>query len=108
MSAPVLEALLCEAAEALDDAAVRSTAGGHEVVVGGAVVAVIDPGALEARLRPAVASAALRTPDTAPSDRGRGWVRFAPAELDDFARDRALAWLESAVRLGAEEARTGG
>lgn len=102
MSPVALEALLLEAAGALDDAVIRRTAEGHEVAVGGAVAAVIRPDALEARLRPAVASAALRTPDTVPSDRGRGWVRFAPAELDDFARDRALAWLESAVRLAAE------
>jgi hypothetical protein len=102
MSSSPLEALLLEAAAALEGAVVSSTGEGHEVTAAGIVVAAFGADALEARLRPAVASAALRTPDTSPSERGRGWVRFAPAALDDFARDRALAWLESAVRLGAE------
>lgn len=108
MSPLPLQALLLEAAEELEDAVVHPTAEGHEVAVAGTIVAAIAPDVLEARLRSAVASAALRTPDTAPSDRGQGWVRFAPAELDDFARDRALAWLESAVRLGTEGERTSG
>jgi hypothetical protein len=30
-------------------------------------------------------------------------VCFSPGELDDFGRDRAIAWLESAVRLAAED-----
>lgn len=102
MSPAALETLLLEAAGVLEDAVVRQAAEGHEVVVAGVVAAIIGPGAMEARLRPAVAGAALRTPDTVPSERGLGWVRFAPAEMDDFARDRALAWLESAVRLAAE------
>jgi hypothetical protein len=102
MSSSSLGMLLLEAAGALEDVDVRPADRGHEVVVAGSVVAVVETDALEARLRPAVASAALRTPDTAPSERGRGWVRFAPGILDDFARDRALAWLESAVRLATE------
>ncbi len=96
---------LAERAAALEDAAVRPAEGGSaasEVVAGGRVVAVLAPGTLEARLRPAVAAAALRTPDVEASPRGRGWVRFAPPEHDDFAIDRAVAWLESAVRLAVE------
>ena len=54
--------------------------------------------ALEVRLQAPVAHAALRTPDTAASKRGEGWVRFAPASLDRFAADRVAAWLESAWR----------
>lgn len=73
-----------------------------EVVTAGTVVAVIAPTALEVRLRPAVAVAAQRTPDVRVSSRGPGWVCFEPAVLDDFARDRALAWLESAVLLALE------
>jgi hypothetical protein len=76
----------------------------HELVVAGATVAILERDRLEVRLRPAVAAAALRTPDTGSSTRGRGWIRFAPAELDAFARDRAMAWLESAVRLAIEGA----
>jgi hypothetical protein len=49
-------------------------------------------------LEPAVAAAAVRTPDTTDSPRAVGWVDFAPAELDDHAADRAEAWFESAHR----------
>lgn len=49
-------------------------------------------------LDPAVAAAAIRTPDTTDSPRGAGWVDFAPDELDDHAEDRAEAWFESAHR----------
>ena len=49
-------------------------------------------------LDPAVAAAAIRTPDTTDSPRGAGWVDFAPDELDDHAADRAEAWFESAHR----------
>ena len=49
-------------------------------------------------LDPAVAAAAIRTPDTTVSPRGPGWVDFAPDELDDHAADRAEAWFESAHR----------
>ena len=52
----------------------------------------------EFQLTTAVASAAVRTPDTTPSPRGPGWVRFEPADLDDHAIDRAVAWLGFAVR----------
>jgi hypothetical protein len=55
----------------------------------------------EFRLDPLVAAAALRTPDTSPSPRGSDWVRFAPAELDDHAADRAEAWFGSAWRRAA-------
>ena len=49
-------------------------------------------------LDPAVADAAVRTPDVTHSSRGRGWVAFTPAELDDHAADRAAAWFASAYR----------
>jgi hypothetical protein len=74
----------------------------REVRAHGSLAAVVGPGVLEVRLRPAIAAAALRTPDVTASPRGAGWVRFAPAAFDDFARDRAVAWLESAVRLAEE------
>jgi hypothetical protein len=57
-----------------------------------------DGSSAEFDLDPAVAAAAMRTPDVAPSGRGPGWIRFAPAELDDHAVDRAVAWLASAHR----------
>jgi hypothetical protein len=64
--------------------------------------ASLAAGALEVRLQPPVARAALRTPDTSASPRGEGWVRFAPSVLDRFAADRAAAWLESAWRHAAD------
>jgi hypothetical protein len=60
--------------------------------------AAADGSSAEFALDPAVADAAARTPDVTPSGRGPGWVSFAPAELDDHAADRAVAWLASAHR----------
>jgi hypothetical protein len=104
MDETTLRDLLAARAGSLEGALLSSSENATEVVVGEVVVAVMHPASLEVRLRPAVADAALKTPDVAPSGRGRGWVRFAPSELDDFARDRAAAWLESAVRLAVEDA----
>ena len=61
-------------------------------------VASPDGASAEFALDPAVADAATRTPDVAPSARGAGWVTFAPTVLDDHATDRAVAWLASAHR----------
>jgi len=102
LSDPRLADLLADRAEALDEVIVRPADGTWEVTARGTLVAVIAPGTLEVHLRPSVAAAALRTPDVEASPRGRGWVRFAPAQADEFARDRAFAWLESAVRLATE------
>ncbi len=57
-----------------------------------------DGRAAEFRLDGPVASAALRTPDTAGSRRGADWVRFSPADLDEPAIYRAEAWFGSAWR----------
>ena len=67
---------------------------------GGRPFAVMSGGgaAAEFDLDPAVAAAAIRTPDVAQSGRGPGWIRFEPSELDDHAADRAVAWLASAHR----------
>ena len=61
-------------------------------------VVTADGTSAEFALDPAVADAAARTPDVAPSGRGTGWVMFAPTDLDDHAADRAVAWLASAHR----------
>ena len=66
--------------------------------IGGRLFAAVAGERAEFRLDPAVAAAALRTPDTSPSARGRDWVAFAPSELDRHAMDRATAWLASAWR----------
>lgn len=64
----------------------------------GRAFAAIDTDAAEVRLDPEIAEAVLRTPSTAASPRGPGWVRFAPPEFDQHARDRAEAWFLSAWR----------
>jgi hypothetical protein len=75
-----------------------------EYLRGGRAFSAVDPdGAWAAfHLTPSVAAAALRTPDTEPSTRGRGWVTLRPAILDGHAVDRATAWFESAWRAKAD------
>jgi hypothetical protein len=68
---------------------------------GPAAFAVLGTSGIEIRLDPAIAAAASRTPDSAPSPRGREWVRFSPRELDAHAVDRLRAWLELACRHAA-------
>ena len=100
MTDPTLAAVLDDAATDLEDAE-RSAAGNGDAVewsIGGISFAAVSGGRAEFRLDPMVASAALRTPDTSPSTRGRDWVAFSPAELDQHAIDRATAWLASAWR----------
>jgi hypothetical protein len=90
---------ILEAVGADLDSAQRADAGGAiEWSLEGVVFAMVDDDRAEFRLDPAVAAAALRTPDTAPSARGRDWVAFAPPTLDQHAVDRATAWLASAQR----------
>lgn len=100
MTATTLAAVLDEAGADLEDAQ-RSAASSGDTVewsIGGITFAAVGGGQAEFRLDPMVAAAALRTPDTAPSSRGRDWVAFAPSELDRHAIDRATAWLASAWR----------
>lgn len=95
-----LTALLEDAAgdlEAVEQAADAAT-GAVEWSIGGRLFATAVGGRAEFRLDPAVAAAALRTPDTSRSGRGGDWVAFTPAELDRHAIDRATAWLASAWR----------
>ena len=68
----------------------------------GVAFAVLASNAIEVRLEPAIAAAASRTPDVAPSPRGREWVRFRPRALDGHALDRLTAWLELAYRLAGD------
>jgi hypothetical protein len=94
-----LQELLDEAAGELDGVIVTPLEDGLAFRVGDQLIAVIDGhGVAEFRLDPAVAGAARRTPDTAASERGPEWVRFAPSALDPHAADRAVAWLGSAAR----------
>jgi hypothetical protein len=100
----VLE-LLTAAGEGLASVSVRvDPSGGLVWDRGGRAFATSSPDGVAAEflLDPAVAAAALRTPDTEPSRRGPDWVRFRPGELDDHARDRAEAWFGSAWRRAAQ------
>ncbi|HUP83753.1 MAG TPA: hypothetical protein VM284_06155 [Candidatus Limnocylindria bacterium] len=54
---------------------------------------------IDLRLGDEIGEAALRTPDTHPSSRGRGWVAFTPRDWDDMAVDRLKAWFRVAWRL---------
>jgi hypothetical protein len=94
-----LEEALLDATSELPSVSVQSTGGRHEFFVGSRLVATLDGSVAEFRLDPAVAAAALRTPDTSRSTSSAERIAFAPAELDLYALDRAVAWLRSAVRL---------
>jgi hypothetical protein len=96
--AEVLEA----EAEELGVVAKVGTGGGVEWHRGARVFATLSGATAEFRLAGAIAEAALRTPDTVPSPRGRDWVSFTPAELDEMAVDRAAAWFASAWRHAAD------
>ena len=93
-----LAEVLAAAGEDLDG--VTSAAAGQETTwsAGGHVFATLTGDWAEFRLAPAVARAALRTPDAAASPRGPDWVSFAPDGIDDPAIDRAEAWFLSAWR----------
>ena len=99
---PTLRDLAVDTIDGLDDVASEP---GLDVTVyarAGRPFAAVTQHELEVRLEPFVATAALRTPDTAASSRGPGWVHFAPPLLDRFAADRAVAWIEHAWRHAAE------
>lgn len=76
----------------------REGSGGVEFLAGGRPFAALAGDTAEFCLEPIVARAALNTPDAMPSARGPDWVAFSPPELDQFARDRATAWFQSAWR----------
>jgi hypothetical protein len=83
--------------------AVEGADGGTEWRIGGRPFARLIGSTAEFRLDPAVARAALRTPDTTQSPLGEGWVAFRPQLVDGHAADRAEAWLRSAWRLADGE-----
>lgn len=96
-----LRELLDGAVADLDDVRAAAAAdGGTTWSTGTTVFAWLDAAGDvgDFRLDPAIAAAAARTPDTASSPRGPGWVRFRPAALDGHAADRAAAWFISAYR----------
>jgi len=68
------------------------------LAVGARMFACLGADFLEVGLEPSIATAALRTPDTQPSMRGAGWIVFMPRSADQFALDRAEAWVRLAHR----------
>lgn len=92
-------------AEELGDSQRVTTNHGTEYRRDGRAFAAVGGRAAEFQLRPEVAAAALTTPATAASSRGRDWVALDPAAGDDFVFDRARAWFESAWRLAAPRRR---
>jgi hypothetical protein len=92
----------------LDEVRRRTVGTAVEYDRGGMLFAVREPGRLSVRLREDIAAAALRTPDTAASDRGAEWVALAPAVADSFAIDRATSWFETAWRFAGGPAEAAG
>lgn len=103
MTGATLATLISDAAERLEGAALVPTGPGTDFYLDDILFASLAADAAEFRLRDEVGAAALRTPNVSASPRGQGWVRFAPRHLDGHARDRALAWLESAWRRADAE-----
>lgn len=95
---PTLRDLALEAIDDLDEVTSTPDGAATRFARAGHPFAAVTERELEVRLEPLVATAALRTPDTTESSRGRGWVRFSPAALDRFAADRVIAWIEHAWR----------
>jgi hypothetical protein len=92
-----VEAVMAE----LGDVERRRASDGVAYSSRGRVFAVLGEDRLETALDTAVSKAALKTPDTAASPRGAGWIAFTPATIDRFALDRAEAWVRSAHRRAA-------
>jgi hypothetical protein len=99
---PSLPAGVAEVILELPESRSQSVAGEVTWTRGSQPFAALGPAGVEIRLDRAIAAAATRTPDTAPSSRGPGWIRFNPRELDAHALDRLRAWLELAYRRAGE------
>lgn len=99
---PVLPATVAEVVVNLPESRSQSVDGVVTWARSGVEFAVLGPTGVEIRLDRAIAAAATRTPDTAPSPRGADWIRFNPRELDGHAIDRLRAWLELAYRRAGE------
>ena len=68
------------------------------------IVFAARPGlnAVEMRLGPDIAEAALRTPFTESSSRGEDWIRLEPRDWKD-ASDRLEAWFRVAWRIAGKQ-----
>ena len=94
-----LGSVLDERAAQAPDVTIAATAVRVEYRLGPSPFARRSGTSADFRLQPDVAEAAARTPDAAISALGPEWVTFAPRSFDRFARDRATAWFDFALRL---------
>jgi hypothetical protein len=97
-----LVAAVAEVIVGLPESRSQSVGGAVTWTRAGREFAALGEAGIEVRLDAPVAAAATRTPDTAPSSRGKEWIRFNPRELDGHAVDRLRAWLELAYRRAGE------
>ena len=98
---PALADFLAAVAAEAGAAAEPSADGSQAFRRGRRTFAYVKGNSAELLLDEEIAEAAVRTPDTTPSGRGRGWIRFSPRDLDGHAEDRARAWFLSAWRAAA-------
>jgi hypothetical protein len=98
---PSIAQLVSELAADLADANATTDGASTTWSRSGRMFSVLGQDGIELRLEPAIAAAAARTPDAAPSPRGPEWVRFNPRELDGHATDRLTAWFDFAYRHAA-------
>jgi hypothetical protein len=97
-----LGATIDRLATELDGATRRESAGAVEFVRAGVVFATREGSRLSFRLRSEIVEAALHTAGTSKSARGPEWVALDSALPDEFTRDRAIAWFETAWRMAGE------
>ena len=100
-SGPDLMVLAAELAAELDDVGSAGDGGVVAYRRGSTVFARVSADALEVRLPPDIADAALRTPDTLALPEGVGWLRFTPVGRERHVVDRATAWFQMAWRHAA-------
>ena len=85
---PSLPATIAQVVVDLPESRSQSVDGVVTWARAGVPFAALGPTGIEIRLDRAIAAAAARTLDTAPSLRGADWIRFNPRELDGHAVDR--------------------
>jgi hypothetical protein len=99
---PSLPATVAEVVVDLPESRSKSVDGVVTWSRAGVPFAALGATGIEIHLDRAIAAAATRTPDTAPSSRGADWIRFNPRDLDGHAIDRLRAWLDLAYRRVGE------
>jgi len=104
VTAPTLATTLAGFATGLADVRVLIAGDAMTWSRGETAFAALRGGTVELRLDREVAAAALKTPDTAASQRGPEWVGYAPGTLEGSDLDRLTAWFALAHRRAAPPA----